>query len=85
MARRRVTRTEQYQNGEIHRLGGPSWSATKLHVVRHIEAGRHSYYVQDAHGRTADVLVVKGGPTGKYLTTDPNSSCSETLEGLAAS
>lgn len=85
MARRRVTHTEKYRNGDIKLLSGHSWSATKIHVVRHIEGGRHSYYVQDSRGRIADVQVVKGGPTGKYLRTDPNSECSHDLHDLAVS
>lgn len=81
MARRRVTGTGHYRKGDLKTLCGPSWSATKLHVIRHLEGGRHSYYVQDSYGRKADVRVVKG-PKGKSLRIDPDSSCSEDLDTL---
>ena len=41
----------------------------------------HTYYVQDRWGRRADVHVVLG-PTGKYLRTDPNSTCADNLDTL---
>lgn len=81
MARRRVTRTGKDRDGDITKLCGPTWSASKSQAIRHIERGINSYYVQDRYGRTADVHVVKGS-TGKYLRTDPNSNCSDNLDNL---
>lgn len=40
-----------------------------------------SYFVQDTAGRRAAVRVVNG-PTGRYLRTDPNSTCSDNLDNL---
>lgn len=81
MASRRVTKTGKDKDGDITKLCGPTWSASRAAAIRDIEFGYNSYYVQDGRGRTADVHVVNG-PTGKYLRTDPNSSCSDNLDNL---
>ena len=77
----RVVATGKASDGDITRLGGLRWSTSKATAIADIETGRFSYYVQDGYGRTADVHVVNG-PTGKYLRTDPNSSCSDNLSSL---
>lgn len=82
MASRRVTRTGKDRDGDIVRLCGSAWgSVSKDQAIADIEYRTHSYYVEDARGRRADVQVVKG-PTGKYLRTDPNSTCSDNLDNL---
>ena len=77
----RVTATGKASDGDITRLCGRGWSTSKATAIADIETGTFSYYVQDGNGRTADVHVVNG-PTGKYLRTDPNSSCSDNLSSL---
>jgi len=82
MAVRRVTRSGKDDDGDIIRLCGPAWgSASKQQAISDIDYKVHSYYVEDARGRRADVHVVNG-PTGKYLRTDPNSTCSDNLDSL---
>lgn len=81
MARRRVTATGKDRDGDITKLCGSWGSASKSEAITGIEYGINSYYVQDRYGRTADVKVVDG-PTGKYLRTDPNSTCSDNLDNL---
>lgn len=73
VADRRVTSTGKDTDGDIISLCGSWGSATKATAVSDIETGTHTYYVQDARYRRADVHVVKG-VTGKYLRTDPNSA-----------
>ena len=81
MAYRQVTHTGKDNFGDITALCG-SWGRTiKTDAIRDIEFGLHTYYVQDHYGRRATVRVVNG-PTGKYLRTDPNSSCSDNLHSL---
>lgn len=81
MAARRVTKTGKDQDGDITALCG-GWGRTrKALAIIEIESGLNRYYVQDRYGRQADVRVVNG-PTGKYLRTDPNSSCSDNLDNL---
>ena len=80
MAARRVTSTGKYDR-DITALCGSWGRANKSEAIRDIEYGWHNYYVQDLLGRTADVHVVNGR-TGKYLRTDPNSSCSDNLDNL---
>lgn len=81
MADRRVTRTGKDSNGNITSLCGNWGSVTTAAAIREIELGIHTYYVQDPYGRRADVHVVNGA-YGKYLRTDPNSSCSDNLDNL---
>ena len=81
MADRRVTRTGKDQYGDITRLCGGWGTAAKRDAISHIEHRVHTYYVQDRWGRRADVHVVRG-PTGKYLRTDPNSTCADNLDTL---
>ena len=81
MADRRVTRTGKDSDGDITALCG-AWGRTgKALAIHEIEFRLHSYYVQDTYGRRADVHVVNG-LRGKYLRTDPNSSCSDNLDNL---
>ncbi len=81
MADRRVTRTGKDSDRDITALCG-SWGRTnKALAIIEIEAGVHKYYVQDGYSRRATVQVVHGR-TGKYLRTDPNSSCSDNLDNL---
>ncbi len=81
MADRRVTRTGKDRDGDITSLCGGWGGATKATAISDIELARHTYYVQDSYNRRADVQVVNG-PTGKYLRTDPNSSCADNLDNL---
>lgn len=81
MADRRVTRTGKDRDGDITSLCGGWGTATKATAISDIELRRHTYYVQDSYSRRADVQVVNG-PTGKYLRTDPNSSCADNLDNL---
>lgn len=81
MSDRRVTRTGKDKDGDITSLCGSWGSATKAAAISDIEKATHSYYVQDARYRRADVHVVNGA-TGKYLRTDPNSACSDNLDTL---
>lgn len=81
MAERQVTRTGKDINRDITALCGWWWRASKAEAIQHIEAGWYTYFVQDRFGRRADVHVVNRR-TGKYLRTDPNSSCSDNLDNL---
>ena len=81
MADRRVTQTGKDYYDDITALCG-GWGRTpKAVAISEIESGLNTYYVKDVYGRRADVKVVKGA-TGKYLRTDPNSSCSDNLHSL---
>ena len=81
MADRRVTETGKDRDGDITALCG-GWGRTrKALAIIEIESGVHRYYVQDRYGYRANVQVVNG-PRGKYLRTDPNSSCSDNLDNL---
>ena len=81
MADRRVTSTGKDSNKDITALCG-SWGHTgKASAISEIENRLNTYYVQDGYGRRADVHVVNRS-TGKYLRTDPNSSCSDNLDSL---
>lgn len=64
---------------DITSLCGYRWSRGKAGAIRDIESGSESFYVQDNAGNTADIHVVDG-TTGKYLRTDPNSSCADNLD-----
>ena len=81
MADRRVTGTGKDGDGDITSLCGSWGSASKASAISDIEGGVHTYYVQDARYRRADVQVVQG-TTGKYLRSDPNSDCSDNLDNL---
>ena len=81
MVPRRVTRTGKDSDGDITALCGSWGRVTKTIAIREIESNSRSYYVQDRYSRRAIVIVVNG-PTGKYLRTDPNSSCSDNLDNL---
>jgi hypothetical protein len=81
MADRRVTCTGKESNGNITSLGGAWGSVTTATAIREIELGLNTYYVQDSLGRRADVHVVNGA-YGKFLRTDPNSTCSDNLDSL---
>lgn len=82
MADRRVKRTGKDRDGDITALCGDWGRVSKATAIAEIEAPRtHRYYVQDGLARQADVQVVNG-PTGKYLRTDPNASCSDNLDSL---
>lgn len=81
MADRRVTGTGKDRDGDITSLCGGWGRVTKAAAIREIELRTNSYFVQDRLGRRADVQVVNGA-TGKYLRTDPNSSCSDNLDNL---
>ena len=81
MAVRQVVRTGKDTSGDITALCG-SWGRTsKALAIMEIENRWNTYFVQDAYGRRADVHVVNGA-SGKYLRTDPNSSCSDNLSSL---
>jgi hypothetical protein len=81
VADRRVTKTGKDTDGDITSLCGSWGSATKAIAISDIERRTHSYFVQDALSRRADVHVVNG-TAGKYLRTDPNSGCSDNLDNL---
>lgn len=81
MADRRVKRSGKDRDGDITSLCGDWGTVIKPTAIREIENRVHTYFVQDSLNRRADVQVVNG-PTGKYLRTDPNSSCSDNLDSL---
>ena len=81
MSDRRVTGTGKDYSGDTTALCGLWGNNSKPSAIREIESRVHSYYVQDIYSRRANVHVVNG-PTGKYLRTDPNSSCSDNLDSL---
>ena len=78
---RQVTRTGKDRDGDIAALCGTWGRVTKQVAIRQIENSLCRYFVQDQFGRQANVIVVNG-PNGKYLRTDPNSSCSDNLDNL---
>ena len=81
MADRRVSGTGKDNYGDITSLCGSWGNVTKSTAIIEMENVWQAYYVQDMNGRSADVHVVNG-PTGKYLRTDPNSSCLDNLSTL---
>ena len=81
MANRRVTRTGKDRDTDITALCGAWGRTAKAMAIFQIETGTHTYFVQDSYSRTAVVQVVNGR-TGKYLRSDPNSSCSDNLDSL---
>ena len=81
MADRRVTRTGKDRDGDIAALCGVWGRTSTADAIREIDYRVHTYYVQDAYSRRANILVVNG-PKGKYLRTDSNSSCSDNLDSL---
>ncbi|MEQ8524747.1 DUF3892 domain-containing protein [Gracilimonas sp.] len=84
MADRRVTKSGKDSDGDITSLCNPGqyWSPKgKSSAINEIENNTHTYYVQDSYGRRADIHVVNG-VNGKYLRTDPNSSCTDNLDNI---
>jgi hypothetical protein len=81
MADRRVTGTGKDSNGNITSLCGGWGSVTKSTAITEIDMGWNTYFVKDSYGRRADINVVNGA-TGKYLRTDPDSTCSDNLDNL---
>lgn len=81
MADRRVKRTGKGRDGDITSLCGDWGTVAQPVAIREIESGTHSYFVQDSWNRRAGVRVVNGA-RGKYLRSDPNSSCSDNLDSL---
>ena len=73
--------TVKDSDGDIAGLGnkdGEFWEqVAKALAISHIERGGHTYYVEDSSGRSNVQLV--SGQNGKYLCTDPNGGCSESL------
>ena len=78
MADRQVTRTgeDMTEMSSPYVAGGGAVSRQTRFGT--IEYRWHTYYVSDSHGRRANVQVVNGR-TGKYLRTDPNTTCSDNL------
>ena len=66
MADRRVTRTGKDRDGDITALCGVWGRTSTADAIREIDYRVHTYYVQDAYSRRANILVVNG-PKGKYL------------------
>lgn len=81
MADRQVTGTGKDRFRDITALCGWWGRRSKAEAISDIEFGRHTYFVQDPYGRRANVQVVNGR-TGKYLRTDPNATCSDSLDNL---
>ena len=81
MADRQVTQTGKDRDADITALCGWWGRAPKAAAIFHIETGTHTYFVQDSYNRRGVVQVVNGR-TGKYLRSDPNSSCSDNLGSL---
>ena len=81
MADLRVLRTGKDRDGDIIALCGAWGNSSKATAIQEIEMRLHRYYVRDSYARTAEVRVVNG-IRGKYLRTDPNSSCSDNLDSL---
>jgi hypothetical protein len=82
VADRRVKKSGKDADGDITSLCGDWGSVTKVTAIYELTPPvTNTYYVQDSAGRRADVRVVKG-TSGKYLRTDPNSSCTDNLDNL---
>jgi Protein of unknown function (DUF3892) len=82
MADRRVKKTGKDTDGDITSLCGDWGSVTKASTISDMTPPTtNTYYVQDNATRRADIQVVNG-TTGKYLRTDPNSSCTDNLDNL---
>lgn len=83
MADRRVRQTGKDRDGDITAMCGDWGRVSKSTAISEIDATppKHTYFVQDGQGRRANVHVANGS-TGKYLRTDPNSSCSDNLQSL---
>lgn len=85
MTDRRVIASGKDSDGDITKLchAGEIWSPrSKADAIDDIESKRHTYYVKDSLNRRADVHVAGTTLTGKYLRTDPDSSCSNNLDNL---
>ncbi len=83
MADREVTKTGKDRYDDITSLCNPGsfWSPrSKADVIRDIESGDHTYYVQWSTKRT-NIRVVHG-PTGKYLRTDRDDTTRNNLLDL---
>jgi hypothetical protein len=81
MAERRVLRSGKDRAGDITSLCGAWGSTPKGTAIAEILGGTMTYFVQDSAGRRATVRVVNGS-TGRYLRTDPSSTCSDNLDNL---
>lgn len=81
MADRRVTSSGKDRDGDITALCGVWGRTSKADAIREIDYKVHTYYVQDAYSRRANILAVNGS-RGRYLRTDPNTSCSDNLDSL---
>ena len=83
MADRRVTQSRKDKDGDITALCNPAadWSPRyKSSAITDIEAGTHTYYVDQAGYRT-EVNVVKD-PKGKYLRTTADPTSKNNLDNL---
>lgn len=82
MANRRVKQTGKDRDGDITALCGDWGRVSKSTAISELRPpAKHTYFVEDSRRRRANVEVVNG-PTGQYLRTDPNSSCSDNLDNL---
>ena len=61
--------------------GGGGWKITQQDAIDHIEAERHSFYVE-RNGVRADVIVRKSRFGNKYITTDPDGESQNNLLSL---
>jgi len=82
MSDRQVFASRKDKDGDITALcGNDFWSPRmKADAIRDIESRIHTYYVQDAYGRSN--IHVVNGPTGKYLRTDPDGKAKNNLDNL---
>ena len=80
MAKRNVERSGKDSDGDITKLCGSWGSTSKVLAIREIEASTHNYVVRV--GRTEVKVLVKQGPSGKYLTTSPDGRTRNNLDDL---
>jgi hypothetical protein len=83
MSDRRVTRSGKDKDGDITELCNPgeAWSPRKkADAIHDIDSRIHTYYVQDAQGRSG--IEVVDGPTGKYLRTRADGRAGNNLDEL---
>ncbi len=81
MADRKVTATGKDSDGAIAQLchSDEAWSPKPAaDAISEIESNEHTYYIEDEQGRRADIHVFGFGDE-KYLRTDPDSSCTNSL------
>lgn len=83
MQQLQVTKVRKALDGDISMLCGPWGHTNKVTAIREIELRQVRYFVSDARGRTADVIVVNS-VHGKYLKTNPDQSCGNNLDSLSA-